>query len=333
MVNAQSINSVFASSFKAGDHRLPVNVTIGLYKMGTEQSAGIDILKRTNIALNRAKKNISDNFEIYQPEFEKRKTRQLAMIRRLRGDFHARKLQLWFQPQVDLVSEKVIGVEGLLRWPDGKGGYISPAEFVPLAEYSGLIVDIGEWVLEESCERIKQLDELGYSHIRVAVNVSIPQFRDRYFVDKVKRALSTKKCAPERLELEITESVVMDEPQIVIDALTTLKEHGVAIAIDDFGTGFSSMSYLQKLPLDRLKVDRSFVKDIKAGSESVIVETIVTLGNKLGLVTIAEGVEKREQASFMIKLGCEEAQGFLFARPMPFDELLKHLEASQQPSN
>ncbi|MEG3766998.1 bifunctional diguanylate cyclase/phosphodiesterase [Alteromonas sp. 14N.309.X.WAT.G.H12] len=329
LVNAQSINSVFAFSFKAGDHTLPVNVTIGLYKMGTEQCAGMDILKRTNIALNRAKKNISDNFEVYQPEFEKRTTRQLAMIRRLRADFHARKLQLWFQPQVDLVSEKIIGVEGLLRWPDGDGGYISPAEFVPLAEYSGLIVDIGEWVLEESCLRIKQLDELGFGHVRVAVNVSIPQFRDRRFVEKVKGALRLRQCAPERLELEITESVVMDEPQIVIDALTSLKEHGVAIAIDDFGTGFSSMSYLQKLPLDRLKVDRSFVKDIKAGTESVIVETIVTLGNKLGLVTIAEGVEKREQASFMIKLGCEEAQGFLFARPMPFDELLKLLEANR----
>ncbi|MBU2976605.1 EAL domain-containing protein [Alteromonas sp. C1M14] len=330
LVNAQSINAVFATSFKAGDHTLPVSVTIGLYKMGAEQSVGMDILKRTNIALNRAKKNISDNFEVYQPEFEKRTTRQLAMIRRLRADFHARKLQLWFQPQVDLVSENVIGVEGLLRWPDGDGGYISPAEFVPLAEYSGLIVDIGEWVLEESCHRIKQLDELGYSQVRVAVNVSIPQFRDRHFVDKVKRALSDKQCAPQRLELEITESVVMDEPQIVIDALTTLKEHGVAIAIDDFGTGFSSMSYLQKLPLDRLKVDRSFVKDIRAGDEAIIAETIVTLGNKLGLITIAEGVEKREQASFMIKLGCDEAQGFLFAKPMPFEDLLHYLESKQQ---
>ncbi|MEM7267232.1 MAG: EAL domain-containing protein, partial [Pseudomonadota bacterium] len=126
--------------------------------------------------------------------------------------------------------------------------------------------------------------------------------------------------------LEITESVVMDEPQIVIDALRSLKEFGVKIAIDDFGTGFSSMSYLQQLPLDRLKVDRSFVKDIKPGASAVLAETVVTLGNKLGLLTIAEGVEKREQASYMIKLGCDEAQGYLYAKPMPFDALLAFLE-------
>lgn len=324
-VSPQTINAVFAESFVVGDNLLPVNVTIGICQSKAEKCAGIEILKRTNIALNHAKKNTSDNFEYYLPEFEKSTTRQLAMIRQLRTDFHARLLELWFQPQVDLVSEKVIGVEGLLRWPDGKGGYISPAEFVPLAEYSGLIVDIGYWVLEEACRRLNTLSELGFGEIRVAINVSIPQFRDRHFVEKVKATLSQYGCAPERLELEITESVVMDEPQIVIDALTILKAHGVAIAIDDFGTGFSSMSYLQKLPLDRLKVDRSFVMDIKPGQNAVIAETIVTLGNKLGLVTIAEGVEKREQASFMIKLGCDEAQGYLFARPMPFDDLHQYL--------
>ncbi|MBU3022004.1 EAL domain-containing protein [Aestuariibacter sp. A3R04] len=330
LVSAENINAVFASSFRAGDHTLPVNVTMGFYKIDKEKKTGIELLKRANIALNRAKKNISDNFEFYKPEFEKRTTYQLNMIRSLRADFHERKLQLWFQPQVELASEKVIGVEGLLRWPDGNGGYISPTEFVPLAEYSGLIVDIGKWVLDESCKRIRELDKRGYGDIRVAVNVSIPQFRDRLFVDKVKGALEKYDCAPHKLELEITESVVMDEPQIVIDALTSLKEFGVSIAIDDFGTGFSSMSYLQKLPLDRLKVDRSFVKDIKPGESAVIAETIVTLGNKLGLITIAEGVEKRQQASYMIKLGCDEAQGYLFARPMPFDDLLTFLQNSNK---
>ena len=247
------------------------------------------------------------------------------MIRRLRSDFIERKLELWFQPQVDLLSEKVVGMEGLLRWPDGNGGYTSPAIFVPLAEYSGLIVDIGQWVLEESCRRLQELKAAGYGSLRVAINISIPQFRDKLFVSKVKEALEASQCEPSLLELEITESVVMDEPQIVIDALRSLKEYGVAIAIDDFGTGFSSMSYLQQLPLDRLKVDRSFVKDIEPGKSAVLAETIVTLGNKLGLLTIAEGVEKREQASYMIKLGCDEAQGYLFAKPMPFDELMTFL--------
>lgn len=332
-VNPENINSVFQSSFQAGDHTLPVNVTLGLCKLGSDRNVGIDILKRTNIALNRAKKNITDNYGYYAPDIEEKTAWRLNMIRRLRNDFADRKLQLWFQPQVDLVTEKVVGMEGLLRWPDGEGGYISPAVFVPLAEYSGLIVDIGQWVLEESCRRIKQLTEAGYSELRVAVNISIPQFRDRFFVKKVTDALAQCNCCPSRLELEITESVVMDEPQIVIDALRALKEHGVAIAIDDFGTGFSSMSYLQQLPLDRLKVDRSFVGDITPGKNAVIAETIVSLGNKLGLVTIAEGVEKREQASYMIKIGCDEAQGYLFARPMPFDEVMTFLDEKKRKQN
>ena len=326
LVCPKSINNIFQSSFQVGDHTLPVNITLGLCKLDNKRHIGIEILKRTNIALNRAKKNLTDNFEYYAKDIEDQTTWRLDMIRQLRSDFAARKLELWFQPQVDLLNEKVVGMEGLLRWPNGEGGYISPAVFVPLAEYSGLIVDIGEWVLEESCRRLQELKEKGYGHLRVAVNISIPQFRDRLFVEKVKQALSNANCDPSLLELEITESVVMDEPQIVIDALRSLKEFGVKIAIDDFGTGFSSMSYLQQLPLDRLKVDRSFVKDIKPGASAVLAETVVTLGNKLGLLTIAEGVEKREQASYMIKLGCDEAQGYLYAKPMPFDALLAFLE-------
>lgn len=329
-INPSAINELFQSSFTAGDNTMPVNVTLGLCSVEGDKVKGLELLKRANIALNRAKKNVTDNFEFFAPEIEEQTTHRLNLTRQLRTDFAARKLELWFQPQVDLVSEKVVGMEGLLRWPDGKGGFISPAEFVPLAEYSGLIVEIGQWVLEESCRRLNELDEAGYSDLRVAVNVSIPQFRDLWFVQKVKDTLLRSGCEPSRLELEITESVVMDEPQIVIDALRSLKAFGVAIAIDDFGTGFSSMSYLQKLPLDRLKVDRSFVSDIKPGESAFIAETIVTLGNKLGLITIAEGVEKREQASYMIKLGCDEAQGYLYARPMPFDQLLDFLAEHQK---
>lgn len=325
VVNPDNINSLFQSSFKVSDHTLPVSVTMGLCQLDDKRNIGLEILKRINIALNRAKKNISDNFEYFAKDIEDKTTWRLEMIRRLRSDFMARKLELWFQPQVDLVSEKVVGMEGLLRWPDGNNGYISPAVFVPLAEYSGLIVDIGEWVLEEACHRLKDLKEANFGDLRVAVNISMPQFRDRSFVNKVLGTISTSKCDPSLLELEITESVVMDEPQIVIDALRTLKEHGVAIAIDDFGTGFSSMSYLQQLPLDRLKVDRSFIRDIEPGKSAVLAETIVTLGNKLGLLTIAEGIETKEQAEYMIELGCNEAQGFFYAKPMPFNELMDYL--------
>jgi EAL domain-containing protein (putative c-di-GMP-specific phosphodiesterase class I) len=194
-----------------------------------------------------------------------------------------------------------------------------------LAEYSGLIINIGTWVLEESCRKLSELVKKGYTDLRMAVNISMPQFRDPNFINSVKNIITEFAVEPNRIELEITESVVMDEPQIVIEALQELKRFGVKVAIDDFGTGFSSMSYLQQLPLDRLKVDRSFVNVITPGKSAFIAETIVTLGNKLGLSTIAEGVEKREQANYMLKLGCNEAQGFLFAKPMPYQQLVEFL--------
>jgi c-di-GMP phosphodiesterase len=326
-VNPQTLNEIFVTPFKAGEHTLPLSASFGFYRLDGKSQSGINILKHSNIALNKAKKNLNTNFEYYAPEMEEETTWRLEMIRQLAMDFEAKKLQLWYQPQVDLVTEKIVGMEALLRWPTSDGGFVSPVVFVPLAEYSGLIIDIGIWVLEESCRKLSALSEQGHKGLRMAVNISMPQFRDPSFIDTVKNIIIKYGVEPDRIELEITESVVMDEPQIVIEALQELKLFGVKVAIDDFGTGFSSMSYLQQLPLDRLKVDRSFVNEIKPGQAAFIAETIVTLGNKLGLSTIAEGVEKREQASYMLKLGCDEAQGYLFAKPMPYEQLLEFLAA------
>lgn len=329
-VNPQTLNEIFVAPFKAGEHTLPLSASFGFCRLDGKSQTGINILKHSNIALNKAKKNLNTNFEYYAPEMEEETTWRLDMIRQLTRDFQAKKLQLWYQPQVDLVTEQIVGMEALLRWPTSDGGFVSPAVFVPLAEYSGLIIDIGIWVLEESCRKLSALSEQGYAGLRMAVNISMPQFRDPNFIDTVKNIITEYGVEPDRIELEITESVVMDEPQIVIEALQELKLFGVKVAIDDFGTGFSSMSYLQQLPLDRLKVDRSFVNEIKPGKAAFIAETIVTLGNKLGLSTIAEGVEKREQASYMLKLGCDEAQGFLFAKPMPYEQLLEFLAAQDR---
>ena len=325
-VNPTTLQELFVAPFKAGEHSLHLGASFGLVRLNKKQQSGINILKQANIALNKAKKNLNTNFEYYQPEMEEQTTWRLDMIRQLAMDFNARKLELWYQPQVDLVTERVVGMEALLRWPSSNGGYIAPDVFIPLAEYSGLIIEIGAWVLEESCQKLKLLASHGFDELRMAVNISMPQFRDPSFIQTVKQVINAEGIAPALIELEITESIVMDEPQIVVEALQELKEFGVKVAIDDFGTGFSSMSYLQQLPLDRLKVDRSFVNEITPGKSAFIAETIVTLGNKLGLSTIAEGVEKREQASYMLKLGCDEAQGYLFAKPMPFEQLLSFLQ-------
>ena len=332
-VNPNTLQELFTSPFKAGEHSLHLGASFGLVRMTNKHQSGINILKQANIALNKAKKSLNTNFEYYEPEMEEQTTWRLDMIRQLAIDFAERKLQLWYQPQVDLVTEKVVGMEALLRWPTSNGGFVSPDVFIPLAEYSGLIIDIGAWVLEESCRQLSVLSEQGFSELRMAVNISMPQFRDPAFISIVKEVILHEGIDPARIELEITESIVMDEPHIVVEALHELKEFGVKVAIDDFGTGFSSMSYLQQLPLDRLKVDRSFVNEINSGKSAFIAETIVTLGNKLGLSTIAEGVEKREQASYMLKLGCDEAQGYLFAKPMPFEQLLEFLKISQISKN
>jgi EAL domain-containing protein (putative c-di-GMP-specific phosphodiesterase class I) len=198
-----------------------------------------------------------------------------------------------------------------------------------LAEYSGLIVEIGDWVLRQACKQIQYLSEQGLPPLRIAVNVSMPQFRSPHFVKSVIDAVAASAIDPQLLELEITESVVMDEPKIVIDALNQLKMHGIKVAIDDFGIGFSSLSYLQQLPLDRIKVDRAFVRDFSKPNGAVIAETIVNLGQRLGLVTIAEGIETAEQAAAVKAMGCDEVQGFLYAKPMPTPDLLEFLRKWQ----
>ncbi|MBC3767529.1 bifunctional diguanylate cyclase/phosphodiesterase [Neptunicella marina] len=329
-VNPKYLNDIFKQHFTAGEHRLLLTVTMGLTRVPIDtESTGLDFLKQANIALNRAKRNSASNFEYYIGEMEDQTFWRLAMMRQLRTDFSERRLQLWYQPQISLKTEQIIGMEALLRWPTKDGGFISPAVFVPLAEYTGLIVEIGLWVLEEACIRLKNLKEAGIDGLRIAVNISVPQFRDPNFVSKVKKVITQTGIVPSQIELEITESVAMDEPNIVVQALKELKDFGVSIAIDDFGTGFSSMCYLQQLPLDRLKVDRAFVKDVCEQRSSFFAETIVTLGKKLGLETIAEGIETKEQMSYMQSIGCDEAQGYLYAQPMPYEDLVTFIKEYQ----
>lgn len=323
-----SLNSVFTQLFQASEHALQINATFGFCRLADTSRQGLGILKHVYIALNRAKKNLSQNFEYYSSEMEEQMAGRLALLRTLRQDFSQDKLQLWYQPQIALDSNKVIGMEALLRWPTAQGGFISPAVFIPLAEYSGLIVEIGAWVIQQACQQIKFLQSHGLQNMRIAVNVSMPQFRNPLFVQSVIDCVERYQVNPALLELEITESVVMDEPKMVIEALNRLKSYGIKVAIDDFGIGFSSLSYLQQLPLDRIKVDRAFIRDLAAPNGTVIAETIINLGKKLGLSTIAEGIETIAQADAVRAMGCDEVQGFLYAKPMPTTELLEFLRNS-----
>ena len=328
-VNPSKLIALFDLPLVAGEQRLLMSVCMGFCTREYVGSGGGKVLNQINIALNLAKKTPDEHFIYYRQEMEDKTLWRLGMIRQLRTDFSENRLELWYQPQLSLATGNVIGAEALLRWPSADGTFISPDVFIPLAEYSGLIIEIGDWVINQACSQIDELETLGYSHVGISVNVSIPQFRRGDFVEKIIRAIQLHQIEPGKLELEITESILMDEPQIVVDALVKLKEKGVSIALDDFGTGYSSLRYLQKLPLDRLKVDRTFVTDINKKGKSIIAETIITLAKQMNLKIIAEGIEQVDQQERLIELDCDEVQGFYYAKPLPRDEFLAFLSNNQ----
>ncbi|MFZ1640989.1 MAG: EAL domain-containing protein [Candidatus Contendobacter sp.] len=326
-INPTDLLELFHDSFEVGEYQLPVTVTIGLCRDLENASSGATLLKRANIALNRAKKSFRSYHEYYLAEMEDSTRWRLEIIHQLQRAFDARQLQVWYQPQIALATGDVVGVEALLRWP-GEQGFIQPPDvFIPLAEYSGLIVQIGAWVLEQACVQHAQIAQLGFTLFKMAVNVSMPQFRKVDFVGDVAAILAHHRMPPQLLELEITESIAMDEPKVVLQRLEALKRLGILIAIDDFGTGYSSLGQLQSLPIDCLKIDRAFVKEIGNGKGGMFAETIVGLSEKLRVISIAEGVETLEQAEFLRGLGCGVAQGYLYARPMPADQLMAWLQA------
>jgi diguanylate cyclase (GGDEF)-like protein len=321
-VNATRLLALFQDPFEVGEYQFPVTITLGLCRNLDNADSGLTLLKRVNIALNRAKRSFSAHYEYYLADMEDNTRWRVEVIRRLRQDFEWGKLQVWYQPQIALATGAVTGLEALLRWPDGARGFTQPPDvFIPLAEYSGLIVQIGVWVLEQACAQYIRLAADGFSTLAMAVNVSMAQFRKAGFVEEVARVLEHYRMPPNLLELEITESIAMDEPKVVLQCLEALKRLGVQIAIDDFGTGYSSLGQLQSLPIDCLKIDQSFVKEIQNGQGGLFAETIVGLSEKLRVASIAEGVETLEQAGFLRGLGCTTAQGYLYGRPMPPEQL------------
>jgi len=312
--------TMLGEPFVAGEHVLPLTFTIGACRI-TGRTDGDILYKRADMALTQARHSPNTRYLEFTPDMEESTHWRLDVIRRLRHDFLAGRLAVWYQPQVSLADDGVVGLEALARWPNGEGFVHPPEVFIRLAEDAGLIIDIGAWVLNESCATYSRLQRAGGAPRHIAVNVSMPQFRLPDFPARVMDVLATHGMPPSALELEITESLLLDEPLVVLHNLETLRRAGVLIAVDDFGTGYSSLSYLRQLPIDCLKVDRSFVCEIDSGKGDLFAETIVELAHKLGLRTVAEGVETAAQVSRLRELGCDIAQGFLYAHPMPASEL------------
>lgn len=331
ILNPLSILAAFDTPFQSGDQQLLVSATLGIGQLDLMGDAGLTRLKRAYIALNAAKRNLLSNYAWYVPKMEEDTEQRLLISRALRDALANRELQVWYQPQFDLRTREVTGLEALLRWPQEDGDFIPPSVFIPIAEHSGLIVDIGYWVIDQVCLDLAALANEGFPNLRSAINISMQQFRSPSFISGIMQSLTHSRIDARQLELEITESVLMDEPEVVIKALRQLKQLGITISIDDFGTGFSSLSYLRHLPLDRMKVDRSFVRDINQPGGHVIIESILSLGQQLGLRTIAEGIETAEQENFVRQHGCHEGQGYLYAQAMPLEALKRFIERRRTP--
>lgn len=334
LINPSTLDSIFAIPFRIEQMDIPVRCNMGFCRLLYGDMKGLTLLKRADIALTRSKKNSSRNYEYYIEDMENDARWRLDIIHQLHNDHYRQQLELWYQPQVNLQTGEIYGVEALMRWPNSEGGFTHPPSvFIPLAEYSGLIIELGDWALEEACKTFRLLQDEQLSPKSISVNVSVPQFKSARFVEHVKELVKSYQMPAGTLVLEITESLAMDDPKRVINILSTLREIGVHSSIDDFGTGYSSLGYLRNLPTDCLKIDQSFIQEIsedKQKIDGIFADTIITLGAKLGLNVVAEGVETAEQARFLCEHGCQIAQGFYYAKPMPLTALKHWLKDYQK---
>lgn len=315
--------------FKVFNEQFQIRASIGASTFPDDATDPDQVMKNADIALNRAKEEGRDTIKIYSEDFDRAVQQRFQMLRDLRDAMEKEQLQLFYQPQLDLNTGKIIGAEALLRWfkPDNSkngGTFISPGEFIPVAEQSGLIVPIGEWVMRTACESAKRWETEHGHAIRIAVNVSAAQFSQSDLVEFTQRTLLETGLDPTRLELEVTESVFMDDIQHTIQTLQHLHSLGVELAIDDFGTGYSSLSYLRQFPIDRLKIDQSFIRNaLNNPDDAAIARTIIGLGHSLNLKVIAEGVETKDHELFLLQHKCDEVQGFRYSRPVPYDKFVE----------
>ena len=294
-----------------------VTATMGMTKLLGRDVLARDAIKDANIALKQAKKTRRGSFVMFSSEMGSEIRERVRLLQNLRQAVESERLFVVYQPQVNLQSGAVVGMEALIRWRNEDGSFVPPDRFIPLAEASGMIVAIGDWVLRSACHELVRLQAMGLANLRMSVNVSQIQFRHPEFLEKLNAALLDTRINPKCLELEITESVAMDDPQFMLESLHMVRELGISIAIDDFGTGYSSLSHLRQLPIDRLKIDRAFVSELSRDvSGGHIASMVIELGRNLKLTVIAEGIEEEAQAHKLLSMGCHEGQGYLYGKPM-----------------
>lgn len=317
----------------AGEHRLHVTASIGVCIFPQDGEDLTVLMRKADTSMYQAKKLGRNNFQFFKSEMERQASNRLNLENEMRIAIEQEGFELFYQPQIDLETNMIVGAEALIRWQRMPGVFASPMEFIPLAEESGLIVPIGEWVIKTACAQSAIFRKKLGRTLRVAVNVSPRQFRQKNLVSVILSALQENAIEPQDFEVEITENALMADMENAVLVLGLLRGLGIHVALDDFGTGYSSLSYLSRFPVDRIKIDQSFMKSITISPENAsLARVIVNMAKTLGIPVTAEGVETLEQLNFLRATGCDEVQGYFIGRPMPPDALLELCMCSTQPS-
>ena len=316
--------------YQAETQQLFLKACAGVALLDAGKTAPEDLMRNADAALHQAQLGGPGSLSFFSAEMNVRGVRRLRLHNELHKALERNELSLHYQAQVDIASRRIIGFEALMRWQHPELGFISPVEFIPIAEESGVIVEMGAWALNQACHQARAWLDAGHGPLRMAVNLSARQFADDELMATVIEALGKSGLPPASLELEITESIAMQGLERTVMMLTALKKLGIALAMDDFGTGYSSLSYLKRFPLDALKVDQSFVRNITTDpGDAAITRAVVAMAHSFGMIVIAEGVETTEHLEFLAGLGCEDAQGYLFSKPLPAVDagaLLAHMK-------
>jgi diguanylate cyclase (GGDEF)-like protein len=325
----QTVLHVMAREFDIGNDRLGISASLGIVTYPTDGESASVLMRYADLALHRAKSAGRNCFVVFSRDLSEEIQRRVLLEARLKHALERKELALHYQPKQEIMSGRVVGWEALLRWQSPELGAISPEEFIPVAEQSGLILPIGDWVLREACRQLRAWQSQGLAAGTMAVNLSTRQFRQTDLAEEISAALKDTGLAPGDLELELTESSIMDNLAAAASVLTELEQLGIRIAVDDFGTGYSSLSYLKSFPIHCLKIDRSFISDIPGDdNDAAIVRTIIALADNLGLTVVAEGVETDAQLAYLRANRCDQVQGFLFSRPLPPDDCVNLMRAT-----
>ncbi len=323
------LNAVSATRHVAG-HDLSITASLGISIYPNDSGTAVELIKHAETAMHTSKERGSDRFSFYTDDMNHRAQHRQNLESAIRQALEREEFVLHYQPKLDLKSGRIVGAEALIRWLQPRSGWVSPADFIPVAEDSGLIVRLTQWVLRQACEQAQAWRAMGLAPLCISVNISAIDFRQRDFVDNLATLLKQTGLPPTQLELEITESVLMQNVDETVDILNRIKAMGVRLALDDFGTGYSSLSYLRRFPIDVLKIDQSFVHGLKVNSQDEqLISAIIGMGKSLNLNLniVAEGVETVEQLKFLQTQLCEEGQGYLFSKAVPSKDFARLLQA------